>query len=231
MLNLILAIKVVATTNATEDKKHPLKGDGKPFGQSHYVDTEIVDIKMNCKDTFHKNQDYEPDGVPEADDKHKSCWCKCFLVEVEIKVNCSYQLNPGKIKKGWFNLDTGDAYTGKKKPGKGHEHEVQLDEESVRIHEKSHCDDITEAIRKRLEKDLNKNAQDYFGECKCSQHEKCKDQINKKVANRIKAIADDEANNVLEKTNNEKYRDSDTEKKAREAQVKYFKDQKKKGSP
>ena len=68
---------------------------------------EIEDLDMSCKDSNLKHTDFEPDGRPEADDKHKECNCQCWLTGVKLKTRFTVRYNPERIK---------GAYISPKKP-------------------------------------------------------------------------------------------------------------------
>jgi hypothetical protein len=214
-------ITVTGEPKPKEDSKNPLKGKDAPFGETTYAnDIDIINIKMRCKDAFAKHPDFEGQGQAEPSEDHKNCTCRCYLKSCTITVNFKIRFNPKKIKDGWFDPKTLEGYTGAKKEGS-----YKLDEESVRVHELEHCKDASEKIAAAVQKALDKLADSLFAECKCDNRAECEKRIKKLIQAQIEAIGADE---FAKLAGDSIGHNSPAEKRAREAQLKYFQDKEKK---
>ena len=215
------SIKVSASPKITEGKE--LKGEKKPYGSTTYDETVLTGIKMLCADQHHQNQEYKPDEASKGENAHANCFCKCILTEVIIEVKFTVRYNLKRIEDGWMNPDSKDAHSSKDKKDR----DLKLDKKSVEIHEQAHCDYVTEQIRKFLEDKFNKEADGLFAECKCVENQKCKEELIKQLKTRIERIGEDQWKKLTEELD-EDYRGSQSEKDAREKQVKYLEEEEKK---
>jgi hypothetical protein len=94
----------------------------------------IKKVHTSCEHTDKAHGDFEPDGKPEADDERVACTRRCFLTGGEFEVKLRITLNEKKIAKGFFNPKTHDG-----KLKKDSTDDIPLDDESVRVHERSHA--------------------------------------------------------------------------------------------
>jgi hypothetical protein len=74
---------------------------------------------------------------------------------------------------------------------------------------------------------LNKLAASLYAECKCDHVKDCEKKLEKLIERQVEAIGNDEFKKLVDETDS-CYRKSPSEKKAREAQAKYFEDKAKK---
>lgn len=203
-----MGIKVIANSQGYRFKD--LAKSTRKFGTTRFTGIRIRDIDLACSRIG------------------KSNLCACRLTCIELDVCCQIRLNPKRIKGRFFDLDQKKAV---EDPGETEEQRRRrppLDEQSVLVHEKKHCDDIAEEVRSTVADALKKNARDFQARCLCTRRDLCLSQIRRLFQNRIAALARKAASDLSKKANAHRERrrgeDPGTEEKARDAQVQDYRD-------
>lgn len=189
----------------------PMTGNA-PFGRTLFggIDQNSIRITTRCSAQA-KNSDPEA-----AENRNKTCVCR--LDSVSFDADFIIQFNPRKIENGWLDWVTKNAYVRStpKKPN-----DCKLDQANVEIHERSHIDDIVKKIKEEIEEMIRKHQNDYVCQRPCRLRDRCLDDIRRMISNRITALG----NSAWERLTSHAeahYRESETERTAREKQCQDF---------
>ncbi|MCB1034088.1 MAG: hypothetical protein KDD47_09675 [Acidobacteria bacterium] len=203
-----MSIKVSASSQGFRGKD--LSKNTRKFGTTRFTKVGIRAIGLDCQ-RIGKGQ-----------------VCRCRLESIELDVCCEIRLNPKRIRGRFFDLRERKAVD---KPG---DTEAQrrrrpaLDEQSVLVHESSHCDDVAEAVRKAVVAALGKNEALFRGQCLCSRRDLCLVQVRRLIEGRILGLARKAARDLSRTANRHRQRRAGepkgTEEKARDAQAKDYRD-------
>lgn len=152
--------------------------------------------------------------------------CRCRLTRVDVIVTCEVRLNPRLIARGFFdpNPEHPRGYVGRRENGRyvpeAPDH-IPLDEESVLIHERSHCRDIADAIQEAVKSALDRNEEDFVTLCRCERKRLCYQALLRMVRTRIRALGQEAYEELLRDAHRHRS-DSETERRARQAQIDDF---------
>lgn len=200
---VIEIITILKTEDGSNIPYRNPKGKVNPFGQSFLKD--------------------DPDGLkfqvtvpcPRRD---RTKTCNCNVTKIKVTVTCVIRLNSSRIRKGCFNPKSMIGISCRKKngnyvPKEGH---YKLDEENVKIHEFSHCEDIKNIIDRALK--------NYFSSKTFQQSVACVEKIRtqRELQDRVIRLAKQKAKQAYKKlvASSKKHKKSSrTERKARETQL------------
>lgn len=152
--------------------------------------------------------------------------CQCRLTRVDIIADCIVRLNTRKIARSFFDPDPANprGYEGRRENGRyvpeSPDH-LPLDEESVLIHERSHCKDIADAIQRHVKEELERVEASLIAQCPCDQQDLCHRALMNMVATRVRALGTQAYEELLRDAEEHK-RQSATERQARQAQIDDF---------
>jgi hypothetical protein len=189
----------------------PMTGS-KPFGRTLFggIDQNSIRITTRCSAP-------QPNTNPDAP-QNRNKICTCRLDTVSFDANFVIQFNPRKIENGWLDWETKDAYV-RSTPRKPND--CKLDRANVEIHERSHIDDIIKKIKEEIEEMIRRNQNDYVCQRQCRLKDRCLDDLRRMIANRIVALGN-AAWDRLTSHAEAHYRESDTERTARDKQCQDF---------
>jgi hypothetical protein len=163
----------------------------------------------------------------------RSTDCRCRLRRVDLRATCIVRLNPARIARAFFDPDPDNprGYTGRRENGRyvpeSPDH-IPLDEESVLIHEWSHCRDIADAIQAAVKQALDANEAGLFAFCPCNRPSLCDETLLRMVRDRVRALGTDAYRDLLRDAARHGT-GSETEARARRAQIDDFRTREEEG--
>lgn len=203
---------MVTVTVSPRIREGPPMTGNKPYGRTLFggIDQNSIRITTSCSA---QAKDSNPDA---PDNRNRICVCR--LDTISFDADFVIQFNPKKIENGWLDWVTKDAYVRStpKKPN-----DCKLDRANVEIHERSHIDDIVKKIKEEIEEMARKHQNDYVCQRQCKLKDRCLDEIRRMIANRIAALGN-AAWDRLTSNAEEHYRESETERTARDKQCQDF---------
>lgn len=190
-------------------ERGPDIGSGTKFGQTTLDRVRAWRIQTQC-----------------APLERRSNVCQCRLTRVDIVADCIVRLNPRRIARSFFDPDPRRprGYVGRRVNGQyvpeSPEH-FPLDEESVMVHERSHCKDIADAIQASVKQALEQVEASLVAQCACEREDLCDQALLAMVAARLAAIGTAAYEELLRDADEHKT-GSATEGAARRAQIDDF---------
>jgi hypothetical protein len=200
---------MIVTVNYTIEPGPALRSRGRKFGETKLDEINSTRIDAQCSPV-----------------ERGSRTCQCRLTRVHLDITCIVRLNPQKIARSFFDPDPNNprGYEGRLVNGQyvpeSPDH-FPLDEESILIHERSHCLDIADAIQAHVKQQLEQVESSLIAQCPCDRQDLCHSALMNMVVARIRALGARAYEELLRDAREHK-RQSATEREARQAQIDDF---------